>query len=234
MKLSFAFLKMWVDPWREYLSEFLGVCLFVFLATSVVVSQSIFGEASLLITALGVGFSYACVLYGTNHVSGGFLNPGVVVSLWLVGKLSSTKAVFYFIAQLLGSVGGALLVFAAFGERAVLAAYGAPSLGLGVGIESALVLEIILGAIFVYLVFSLSINKAAPSVFGPLVFGLFLAVATIISAPVSGASVNLARSFGPIILSGGYSDLVVYTAGGLMGSLVGIFFERVYLKRIKK
>ncbi len=234
MKLSFAFLKVWIDPWKEYVIEFVGVLLFVFLASSVVVSQSVFGEVHLLTTAIGMGLSYTCVLYGTNHISGGFLNPAVVISLWLVKRLSGVKTVFYLIAQFLGSVGGAVLVSVAFGQRAVMAAYGVPALGLGVGIESALVLEIILSAVFVFLVFAVCINKTAPGVFGPLVFGLFLTVATIISFPVSGASINVVRSFGPIVLSGEYSNLVAYLAGGLTGSFVGVFYEYAFLRRVKR
>lgn len=233
MKLSTAFLKDWTSPWREYASEFIGSLLFVFLASSIVISQNIAGQDNLLVIALGVGFSYASILYATNHVSSGFLNPAVVVSLWLVKKLSGVKTSFYLLAQILGSLGGACLVLGVFGQKTVENLFGVPQFGLGVTVESALIFEIVLSAVFVFLVHSVSINKAAPTIFGPLVYGLYLVVCTLVAYGTSGASINVIRAFGPAVLSAQYSSLFVYIVGGLSGSLVGVFYEYVFLKKYK-
>ena len=233
MKVSTAFIRDWTNPWREYCSEFIGSLVFVFLASSVVVSQNIVGQDNLLVIALGTGFSYACILYATGHVSGGFLNPAVVVSLWLVKKLSGVKTTFFIIAQVLGSLSGAILVFGVFGQRAVQNLFGAPQFGLGVVTESALIFEITLSAIFVFLVHAVGVNKSAPTIFGPLVYGLYLVVCTLVAYGTSGASVNVTRAFGPVVLSGQYSSLFVYIVGGLSGSLVGVFYEYVFVKKYK-
>lgn len=234
MNLSTAFLKNWAEPWREYASEFIGVSLFVFLASSVVVSQSIFGEVNLLVTALGIGFSYTCVLYATSHVSGGFLNPAVVISLWLVKRLSGVRTVFYLVSQVIGSVAGSALVWFVFGERAWQASFGVPNPGLGVATENVLAVEIVFSAIMVFLVFAISVAKTAPNIFGPLVFGLFIFVATVVSLPVSGASLNLVRSVGPAIFAREYLNLTIYIVGSLAGGLAGFIYEYIFLNKSRK
>lgn len=234
VKISPNFLKAWLEPWKEYVSEYIGVGLLVFLVSCSLVSQEVFGEVNLLVTSLAIGLSYTCILYSTNHISGGFLNPAVVISLWLVKRLSGFKAVFYLASQLMGSITGASLVYVVFGQRAVAASYGAPSLGLGIEVDSALVLEFFLSALFVFLTFGINVNKNAPNVFGPLVFGLFLIVATVIAWPATGASVNFARTLGPIVMSGDYSNLLTYAGGGLAGSLMGVGYEYLFLRRTKR
>lgn len=233
MKAITALIRDWINPWREYVSEFVGSMLFVFLACAVVISQNVTGQDHLLVISLGIGMAYACVLYATSHISGGFLNPAVVVSLWLVKKLSGAKTGFYLLAQILGSLGGACLVFGVFGQRAVENLFGAPQFGLGVTVGSALVFEIVLSAIFVFLVHAISINKTAPNIFGPLVYGLYLIVCSFIAYGTSGGSVNVVRSLGPVMLSGEYQSMVVYAVGGLAGSLVGVLYEYIFLKKYK-
>lgn len=227
-------MKTWIDPWREYVSEFIGVALFVFLSSSVVVSQLVFGKVDILTTAVAIGLSYAVLLYATGHTSGGFLNPAVVISLWLVKRLSGTRSVFYILAQMLGSFLGTFLVWLAFGERAVQTGFGAPAPGLGVSLENIFTIEVILSGVFVFLLYSTAVSKTAPNIFAPLSLGLFVVVATIIAYPISGAGIIVSRSVGPIILSGDYSNLLAYITGGVSGGLVGVVYEYIFLKSKKK
>lgn len=233
MKLSSAFLRTWADPWREYLSEFIGTALFVFLASAVVIVGKIYGESNLLVTSFGVGFSYMAMLYATSHISSGFLNPAAVVSLWLVKRLSGVKTVFYIMAQILGSFAAVVLIFAAFGQRARELSFGAPVLGLGVSVEAAFTLEAILVSIFVLLVFVLIAGKNAQSFMAPLALGVYLVVASFIAYPISGISANPARALGPVIIAGDYGGLVVYLVAPFLGSLIGLFCEYVLLKKVK-
>lgn len=233
MKLSAAFLKNWTAPWREYLSEFVGTTLFVFLASAVVLVGKIYGLESSLVIGFGVSFSYIATLYATTRVSWGFLNPAVVVALWLVGKLTAVKAVFYIFAQILGSFAAVSILFAVFGQRAGAFSFGVPVLGLGVSMEGAFILEAVLVSVFVFLVFALAVNKNDASVFAPLVLGLYLVVAGFISYPISGMSINPVRALGPGVISGNYLGFFVYLIGPFLGSLVGLFYEYVFVKKPK-
>lgn len=234
MKWANNFVKEWLSPWREYLSEFIGVSLFIFFAGSIVISQSQVGESSLLISALGIGFSYVCALYATGHVSLGFLNPAVVIALWMVRRMPGSKAIFYIIFQILGSFVGTILTWSIFGERARLLNFGAPLPGLGINTEQILLIEIIMSSIVVFFVFALSVAKTAPTIFGPLVFGFFLIVATIIASPISGASLFVTRAIGPLALASEFQYLSIYVVGGLAGGLAGVLYEYIFLRKAKR
>ena len=234
MKLSFKFLNDWVESWRQYVAEFIGTLIFVFTVSSIAVMEPLYGGIGRAGEAMAIGLIYTYLIYATANISGGFLNPAITISLWLCQKITGAKAFFYITAQILASICAVLLVSLIFGNYAKALSYGMPSLGIGVNMESAMALEAILTASLVFVVFATNIDKRKFEGFGPLALGLMIGVYTLIFLPMTGAVLNIARVVGIMFFAKSYSLLFVYIIGGLVGSLFGLVYELVFLKKDKK
>ena len=228
--VSFNFLK----DWRLYLAEFLGTFVFVFIASTVIVVSNLYNDIGLISVSLAIGFSYAAMVFITAHISGGYLNPAITVSLWLAQRLSGLKAFFYLFSQLIGSFAAAGVLLLIFKNSALQFVLGAPTLGLNISPENAIIVEAILTAILVFAVFGTMIDRNGPVSFGPLVLGLVVVSETIIALQISGAALNPARALGPLVISKSYANLAIWVIGPLVGSFFGIFYEAVFIKKPKK
>lgn len=221
-------------PWRAYVAEFLGTFVFVFVASGSVLANIFFGDVGVLAQALAAGLVFGAMIYSTAAISGGHLNPAVTLSLWLTRKISAVNAVFYIASQLLASfaAGGALLYI--FGDRAIRFNLGAPILGADVAVGTALLLEAILTVALVFAVFATVVDRRGPVSFGPLVIGLVVVGGGIFAGPISGAALNPARVIGPAVISGSFTNLPIWILGPLTGSLFGLVYEFVFLRKTSK
>ena len=219
---------------RAYLAEFLGTFVFVFIASLAVLSNSFYGEVGSLGIAIATGLALSAMIFATVHISGGHLNPAVTLSLWLTQKISSVGCFFYILAQLLGSLVAASGLLLIFGDRALKFSLGGPAIGSDVTLQTAVIIEAILTAVLVFVVFATMVDRRGPGSFGPLVIGIVVIVASIAAGPMSGAALNPARAFGPLILSSQMNTLSVWIIGPLSGSLFGLIYEFVFLRKISK
>ncbi|MEX2028413.1 MAG: aquaporin [Candidatus Curtissbacteria bacterium] len=221
-------------PWRAYLAEFLGTFVFVFIASGAVISNILFVDIGVLGQAMASGLALVAMIFATSAISGGHLNPAVTFSLWLVRKISVLDATFYILAQICASFAAAGLLFYIFGDRALHFNLGAPIIGADVALGAALLLEAVLTAALVFAVFATGVDKRGPISFGPLVVGLVMVVAGIFAGPVTGAALNPARAIGPAIVSGSFVNLPIWILGPLCGSLFGLVYEFVFLRKTSK
>lgn len=221
-------------PWRSYLAEFLGTFVFVFIASGAVLSNILFAEIGVLGEALAGGLALGAMIFATSAISGGHLNPAVTFSLWLVRKISAVDAVFYILAQICASFAAAGLLLYIFGEGALHFNLGGPILGTDVSLGSALLLEAVLTAALVFAVFATAVDKRGPVSFGPLVVGLVAVVAGIFAGPITGVALNPARAIGPAVVSGSFTNLPIWILGPLCGSLFGLVYEFVFLRKTSK
>lgn len=223
--------KNWFSSWRSYLAEFLGTFVFVFVSCGAVLVYIFYGEIGLAGVALATGLSYGAMMYSTVHISGGHINPAITLASWLAQKISGATAIFYFCAQLAASLAAAGLLFYIFGNEATEFSLGAPVVGTDVGISRAIVAEVLLGAILVFCYFATMVDRHGPTSFGPLVLGLVIVAATLVALPISGASVNPARAIGPAVISQVYDSLAVAVVGPLTGSLIGVVYDFLFLRK---
>lgn len=221
-------------PWRAYVAEFLGTFVFVFIAAGSVLTNVFFSDLGVLAQAIAGGLALGAMIYVTAAISGGHLNPAVTLSLWLSGRISAVNTVFYIVSQVLASfaAGGTLLYI--FGDRALHFNLGAPILGADVAVGTALILEAILTAALVFAVFATVVNRRGPVSFGPLVVGLVAMVSGIFVGPITGAALNPARAIGPAIISGSFTNLPIWILGPFAGSLFGLVYEFVFLRKTSK
>lgn len=209
------------DPrleWRRLFSELFGTFLLVVVAAGGAMLHAR-GEISLASAVVAPGLMVMAVILSMGAVSGAHLNPAVSLGFALRGDFPGRRLIGYVIAQLSGAVLAGLFLLAVFGDTAHL---GATLPGAGYHGWQALLTEALLTLGLVSVI--LGTASAAQNV-GPIAalgVGGYIALAGLWAAPVSGASMNPARSFGPALVSGDFSSFWVYVAGPIAGALIAV------------
>jgi aquaporin Z len=186
--------------------------------------------------ALAFGLTVMTMAYAIGHISGCHLNPAVTVGLVVGGRHPASEALPYIIAQVLGGIAGAgILYLIASGKAGFSTAGGFASNGFGehspggYSMVAALVAEIVLTFFFLLIILG-STDKRAPAGFAPLAIGLGLTLIHLIGIPVTNLSVNPARSTGPAIFVGGWAiqQLWLFWLAPIVGAaLAGIVYPMI-------
>lgn len=182
--------------------------------------------------ALAFGLTVVTMVYAIGHVSGGHLNPAVSIGLCVGGRFSAAELPGYIVAQVLGAIAGAgVLYLIASGHADFSTAGGFASDGYGehspggYTLVSAFICETVLTFVFLFVIMGVT-HGNAPRGFAPLAIGLCLTLIHLISIPVTNTSVNPARSLGPAVFAGGWAlqqlwlFWVAPIIGGALGGLV--------------
>lgn len=221
---------------RKLLAEFIGTAWLVLGGCGAAVLAAAF--PNLGIGFVGVAFAFGLTLltmaYAIGHVSGCHINPAVSVGLWAGGRFNLADLPGYIIAQVLGGIAGAgVLYLIASGHVDFSTAggfasngYGAHSPG-GYSLVSAFVCEVVMTFGFLFVIMG-STHGNAPRGFAPLAIGLCLTLIHLISIPVTNTSVNPARSMGPALFVGGWAlqQLWLFWVAPLIGGALGGFIYR--------
>jgi MIP family channel proteins len=212
--------------WEQAIAEIIGTFALVFIgAGSVVILGGQPNAAGLLGIALAHGLVLAVMISNLGHISGGHFNPAVTISTWVAGKIETIRAGYYILAQLFGAVLGALLLRASLPERiwrATNLGVTTPSHQFGITNGKAVLIEAILTFFLVITVFAVAIDdRGVFKAIAGLPIGLVLTFDIIVGGLLTGASMNPARSFGPALVAGKWTDFWVYLAGPLSGAIIG-------------
>lgn len=222
--------------WPAYLAEFFGTAVMMGIGIGAVVLMwhegSSMGEwiPSDPVRRLATGILFAgggtlVVLSPLGQRSGGHLNPAMTFAFWLRKKISSLDALCYVIAQIAGALLGVLVVAAIAGEAARSVDLGLTRPGVGYTPTIALIAELIITFSLIFLVFW-AVDKRTVARFTPYLAGLLIALLVMIEAPVSGTSLNPARSFAPAMLSGIFNDFWLYVVGPVCGAVLAVVLYR--------
>ncbi|MFB6455527.1 aquaporin Z [Chitinophaga sp. Hz27] len=221
---------------QKFIAEFFGTFVLVFMGTGAAVLAG--AHVGFLGIAFAFGLSVLVMVYAIGHISGCHINPAITISMLAFGKISGKDAVSYIIAQVLGAiVASALLYFIAQGKADYsLAANGLGANGVGEGspdhynLVSGLVAEIVLTMIFLVVVHGSTSKNTSNIGFAGVAIGLSLTLIHIVGIPVTGVSVNPARSIGPALFVGGaaLSNLWVFIVGPIIGGLIGGAIWKLY------
>ncbi|HTJ11286.1 MAG TPA: aquaporin Z [Dinghuibacter sp.] len=213
---------------QKCLAEFFGTFVLVLMGCgSAVLAGSHVGFLGI---SFAFGLSVVGMAYAIGHVSGCHINPAITISMWVTRKLPAADTLGYVVAQILGGiVGAAVLYFLASGKADYsLAANGLGANGLGdaspdhYSLATGLVAEFVFTCIFLVVVHgSTSKNNTTP--IAGLGIGLTLTLIHIVGIPLTGVSVNPARSIGPALFVGGQAlkDLWVFIVAPIAGGLLG-------------
>ncbi len=218
-------------PWTIFASEFIGTALLVLIGLSFVILN--FGKNSFMLSLIpddGIRRLITGFLFGSTGAlivvswigkeSGAHINPAVTLSFWTQGKISSTNAIGYIFAQLIGSIFGALPLFL-WGKTGSSIYYAATFPGDGYTAWTALLGEFLTTFIMVLLLFIFVGNKKLRN-YTPLIFPILYAVMVFAEAPISGTSTNPARTLGPAVISGYWTAWWIYWIGPAAGALTAV------------
>ena len=225
---------------RSLLAEFIGTFLLVFLAVgtavfgiSAVVGDNGAGPGSGVVgVALAFGLVLLGIAYAFGPVSGAHVNPAVTLAMLLGRRLPASEAIGYWIVQFLGAIAaGALLkLFVdSFGVTDYTGALGTNSYDNGnINMAGAFVLEAVLTAAFVLVILLVTERIAAPG-FAGIAIGLTLTLVHLVGIPLTGTSVNPARSFGPALFQGGeaMSQVWLFILAPLVGAVIAVIIWKV-------
>src|SRR5215470_2622926 len=187
--------------------------------------------------ALAFGLTVLTMVYAIGHISGGHFNPAVSIGLWAGGRFPADRLLPYVIAQVLGAiVAAAVLYLIASGKAGFSVAGGFASNGYGehspggYSLFSCLVAEVVLTFMFLMIILGVT-DRRAPQGFAPLAIGLALTIINLVGIPVTNASVNPARSTGPALFVGGWaiSQLWLFWVAPLIGAiLAGLIYPALF------
>ncbi len=218
---------------RVVVAEFLGTLLLVFFGVgSVVLAGEYIGAFGI---ALTFGFTMLALAYALGPISGCHINPAVTLGMLLARRITVRTAVEYWVAQILGAIVGSALLFLVATQIPGLQTHGAfGTNGWGdrsavhINLGGAFVIEIVMTFLFVFTVLSAT-HKVAVLGFGGLAIGLALAVVHLVGIPLTGTSVNPARSIGPALFAGGaaITQLWLFIVAPLIGGALAAVVHQV-------
>ncbi|WP_345744971.1 aquaporin [Streptomyces sp. ODS28] len=218
---------------QPYAAELVGTAALVFIAVgSAVLGMTYIGTLGV---ALAFGFTLLALAYAIGPISGCHVNPAVTLGMVVAGRMNLNTAVRYWISQVVGGIIGALLLFLVAKQVPGLQTDGAfGSNGFGdrstvhINAFGAFVAEILLTAMLVYVVLSVT-HKVAVVGFDGLPIGMALAVVHLVGIPLTGTSVNPARSIGPALFAGAdaLAQIWLFILAPLVGGVLAAGLHRL-------
>ncbi|PJG82048.1 aquaporin Z [Caviibacterium pharyngocola] len=225
---------------KKLAAEFFGTFWLVFGGCGSAVLAAAYPELGIGFAgvALAFGLTVLTMAYAVGHISGGHFNPAVTLGLVAGGRFASKDAVSYIVAQVIGGIVGAAVLYAiASGKVGFDASAGFASNGYGehspngFSLSAVIIAEVVLTAFFLIIIHGATDAKA-PEGFAPIAIGLGLTLIHLISIPVSNTSVNPARSTAVAIFQGSWAieQLWVFWAAPIVGGILGGIIYRTLLQ----
>ncbi|EMH1277312.1 aquaporin Z [Enterobacter hormaechei] len=220
---------------RKTAAEFFGTFWLVFGGCGSAVLAAAFPQLGIGFAgvALAFGLTVLTMAYAVGHISGGHFNPAVTLGLWAGGRISFSDVIPYIIAQVIGGIAAAGVLYLIASGKAgfdvtvggfASNGFGEHSPG-GYSLQAAVIAELVLTAFFLIVIHGAT-DKSAPAGFAPIAIGLALTLIHLISIPVTNTSVNPARSTAVAVFQGTWAlqqlwvFWVVPLAGGVLGGLI--------------
>ena len=211
---------------RAYAAELIGTMLFVLMGTGAVIAATsgafrpIDDNSTLLIIAVAHGLGIATMGYATANISGGHLNPAVTLAMIATRNIKIGPGFMYMVVQLLGAALATALLYVIVIDS-VGGDFGAHGVNTDVvgGDGGALLIEILLTVALVSVIFATAVSKKGFGVAAPAAIGLTVLLIHLVAVPMTGASVNPARTFGPALISNAFDSFWLYVIGPAIGAV---------------
>jgi MIP family channel proteins len=209
---------------KELLVETIGTFTLVFAGTGAVMVNEISQGA---ITHLGISFVFGAVvtalIYSIGHLSGAHFNPAVTLAFWTSGFLPKKRVLPYILAQLLGAIIASWLLLISLGKVGNLGA----TLPLNGNCLQSFVLETVLTFILMFVIFGSGLDRRAHIGFAGLAIGLTVGMEAACMGPITGASMNPARSFAPAFVGGIWQHHWLYWVAPILGAQIAVIVYRL-------
>ena len=209
-----------IELWRRAAAEGLAAFALVFAGCGAIVTDASYDGA---LGTVGIGLVFGLIImvmiYATGHLSGAHINPAVTIAFTLTRHFAVRDAAAYIAAQLAGATAGALVLLAVWPDEPAALGATVPSVAVG----SALVYEVILTAILMFVIIAVATDTRAVGAAAAIAIGGTVGLDAIFGGPVTGASMNPARSFGPALAAAEWQDFWIYVVGPVAGAAAGAF-----------
>lgn len=211
---------MRADDLRKYACEFIGTFTLVFFAAGAVMVGVLTDQLGSIGSGLISGLVITIVIYCFGHVSGAHVNPALSIAAVYLHKLEKHLLPGYIIAQMAGSAAGALLLLGCIGQVADMGA-NLPNGALGVTPATALVVELFLSFLLMWVICGTAFHDKAYIPFAGVAIGATVGIEVMLMGSYAGAAMNPARAFGPYLTRGDFTHFWIYVLGPIAGMLAG-------------
>jgi MIP family channel proteins len=198
------------DPWRRIAAESIGTFFLVLIGPGAAMVNAVAGGA-LGVTGIALAFAFVIIgmVYAVGHVSGAHLNPAVTVGFWSAGRHPSREIAPYIVAQCAGAVAASAVLRAVLGPVGHLGAT-LPAVTPHVSVSSAFLIEWLLSFALMFVIMAVATNDRLASGMAPIAVGVTVGFCALTGGPLTGASMNPARSFGPALIGSEWRAHWVY------------------------
>tara|TARA_S200000501_G_C20805938_1_gene736139 strand:- start:134 stop:793 length:660 start_codon:yes stop_codon:yes gene_type:complete len=208
---------------QRYISELIGTFAMVFCGTGAIIINDLNeGIVSHLGIALTFGLIVMAMIYSIGEISGAHINPAVTIGFWASGRLYKKEVMPYILAQIIGAIIASFLLHLLFKDHDTLGATIPANT-----IMQSFILELILTFILMFVIMKVSTGSKETGALAGITIGSVVALEAIFAGPISGASMNPARSIAPAIISGHLNYLWLYICAPIIGALLAVLCCRV-------
>lgn len=200
-------------------AEFIGTFALVFAGCGAVMSDAAYGGA---VGHVGVALTFGLVvmvmILSTGHVSGAHFNPAVSIAFWAIGRFPARQVPAYVVTQSLAAILAITLLYGAYGD---VGTFGQTVPVQAVSSGTALGFEVVLTFFLMFVITAVATDDRAEGQLAGVAIGATVALCALFGGPVTGASMNPARSLGPALFSGDLGILWIYVVGPILGAVLG-------------
>lgn len=211
---------------RNYYAEFLGTFTLVFAGTGAIVINSMTGSITHIGISLTFGLVVLSLIYTFGEISGAHLNPAVTVGFWIAKKFPIRLIPGYIVSQLLGAIAASVLLKVLFPAHQTLGA----TIPAGSHLQS-FVLEIILSWFLMLVILSVSTGAKEKGATAGIAVGSVVCLEALFAGPISGASMNPARSIAPAVVSQDLGSIWIYILAPFIGAAVAVGTFRILTEK---
>ena len=218
--------------YKKLAAESLGTFILVFAGTGAIMINDIANAIGHVGIALTFGFVIVALIYSFAHVSGAHFNPAVTIAFWTMGEFHRKNVIPYISAQVFGAILASICLYFLLNENfnsVSEVSYLGSTLPRG-SESQAFGFEFILTFILMIVISSSAVHGKATKDFAGLAIGLTVGLESMFAGPITGASMNPARSIGPAIVSGNFEHLWIYILATCLGAMAA---SMVFLKIFK-
>jgi MIP family channel proteins len=209
---------------QKYLAEALGTFALVVVGSFAIISSTANEGIGIVSIALGFGLALMIGLYAFGEVSGGHFNPAVSIAMFLERRLAMDDLIGYVVAQIAGALAASIVVLIAFDDEAVAGTTTQAS-----DVWAAIVVETVMAALFVAVILQVTRSETYGRTALTAIPLALLAIHVAI-IPISGSSINPARSIGPAVIGTEFHDLWIYLIFPPIGAILGWIVHKVIVQ----
>jgi aquaporin-4 len=226
-----------VNP-RNWFAEAIATYALVFFGPlAIILSVVAFGDGlsieSIIMISLAHGAAIGLMVYAFGHISGAHINPAVTIPMMITKKISVADGIGYIIFQLIGAVVAAFslkAILPEIGAKVNFGTQGGPSELLNNSVMAGITVEIILTFFLVTVIFLTAVHKKAPAGIHGISIGGMVFLLHLVGVPLTGASMNPARTFGPAVVSGFWELHWLYWVAPIIGGIIaGVIMNYIFV-----